>query len=688
MSRIYLLIMWSLNFTFLAAQTGEWNRVIPRTEVYVRYYSPEKTESFAALQRNSGEAKDKLAFSDKNISAEINLMDRESHIELSCNVSSLIEAEQCFTLRLVFPVEKTGNILWNHDLDLSIPVNNIDTLMGNFARAFTVPPPDSSFNAGTSDNGGYGDKVGTGIISFYPLASVTAGKYSLDWAVDMGIPVVYRLAYDARQGIIAEFDLALSSMTKKFPGRAFFKLYLFGHDTQWGMRSALEKYYMISGDYFKKRVISEGIWLPFTPLHTIEDFQDFGFAFHETHWPTKDTGTKDTLNTIAADKQAGVYSFQYTEPWDIQIPIARLNMAYAEVTGAEVIPKEHMSYLPQSAVHDKNGLYQARRLKTPWFDSGWAVSITTNVDPEIKGFNRYWYVRQDEIDPALKMDVDGIYFDSMEWNWHHDLNYNKEHFAATDYPLTFSASLENPEPAIWNYASEYEMMRTIAHEMHMQGKLTMGNGFGWTPFAPGVLDLFGSEFSWYYKGDYDKKILQFRRAISFQKPIVFLLNEGFDDPAFTEAPYDGYRQYFEHMLFYGFFPSFFSADASNNPYWNNKTKYNQGRPYFIKYIPLIKRIAQAGWQPVTYASTAGKTIPVERFGNGIKEGIYFTLFNEGRETVKTTLNIERQPLELNGRLNIKELITGNEMKAQTTKGEVKMEVDIPSRSARLLYLSQ
>ena len=91
----------------------------------------------------------------------------------------------------------------------------------------------------------------------------------------------------------------------------------------------------------------------------------------------------------------------------------------------------------------------------------------------------------------------------MEWNWHYDLNYNQKHFPYTEYPLTFSSSLDKPRPAIWNYVSEYEMMNNISNEMHEKGKLTMGNGFGWLPFAPGILDLFGSEFSWYAQGTSD-----------------------------------------------------------------------------------------------------------------------------------------------------------------------------------------
>ena len=145
-------------------------------------------------------------------------------------------------------------------------------------------------------------------------------------------------------------------------------------------------------------------------------------------------------------------------------------------------------------------------------------------------------------------------------------------------------------------------MKKISDEMHLQGKLAMGNGHGWNPFAAANLDLFGAELSWYSSDDHNTEALDFKRAISFQKPIVFLLNEGLNDKAFTEAPYKGYEIYFEKMLAYGFFPSFFSVDASNDPYWQDRKKIENGRPFFKKYIPVIKQIAGAGWEPVTYAT--------------------------------------------------------------------------------------
>jgi len=388
-------------------------------------------------------------------------------------------------------------------------------------------------------------------------------------------------------------------------------------------------------------------------MRSIPGWEDFGFAFHETSWGSNDTKDGKKLPNIISDRGTGVLSFQYTEPWDVQIPIKSKTLPYDSIISDMVIPERHRSYVKVSATEDKNGLWQARRLETPWFRTGWAVSITTNCDPELPGFNRYYFVRQGEIDPAIKMNVDGIYFDSMEWNWHHDLNYNKDHFEYTDYPLSFSSAVGRP--AIWNLVSEFEFMKKISDEMHSQGKLAMGNGHGWNPFVASNLDLFGAELSWYSTDDHNVKALDFKRAISFQKPIVFLLNEGLNDKAFTEPPYGGYEIYFEKMMAYGFFPSFFSVDASNDPYWQDKTKIEHGRPFFKKYIPLIREIASAGWEPVTAARSSAPEIRIERFGSGNK--FYFTVRNNGSKDVTCNVKMESQILGLKEKYSVTEIVT-------------------------------
>ncbi len=602
---------------------------------------------------------------------------RGYYTEINGELEHLKEGSSCLTLRIILPVE--GEIRkWYHGLDGSEEMKE-EASYSDTREIKTIIPPDGSFNGKDLSEGGYGDPVGKGKISFYPLCAVNADNRGEGLGIDMSLPVVYRLAAARSEGLIAEFDVAVSPFTSKFPGRAFFRLVRFGFEPEWGMRAALEKYYSIFKDAFCKRVTAEGIWLPFTPLRSIKGWEDFGFAYHETSWGSQDM--KDGIKTpnILSDRGTGVLSFQYTEPWDVQVPIRAKSIPYDSIASGSTIPDRHREYLGVSAIKDRNGLLQARRLNTPWFKTGWAVSITTNCDPDLPGSNRYQYILKDEINNALQMNVDGIYFDSMEWNWHNDLNYNEKHFKYADYPLTFSQSVARP--AIWNFASEFEFMKKISDEMHIQEKLAMGNGHAWNPFAAYNLDLFGAELSWYSSSDHDVEALDFKRAISFQKPIVFLLNEGLNDKAFTEPPCMGYEIYFEKMMAYGFFPSFFSVDASNDPYWQDKNKIENGRPFFKKYIPVIKEISAAGWQPVTFAKTGTQGIRIERFGT--KGSLYFTIRNNSEKDSDVNVSLDIHGLGLAGKFSAFEI---SDQKALRTEGNV-FYVTVPALRTKVVHIS-
>ncbi len=608
----------------------------------------------------------------------IHEIDRGSYTEINGEFENLSKNNSSITIRINFPL-RGKEWKWYSGLD-EVETMNIDKTYDDTIEISTVLPPDGAFNGNTLAEGGYGDAVGQGVMSYYPLCAINIDNNGEALGIDMSLPIVYRLSAEKNRGLIAEFDIATSPLTEIFPNRAFFKLVHFNFNTNWGMRAALKEYYLIYPENFKKRVVTEGVWLPFTPLRSIPNWEDFGFAYHETSWNNQDIKEGKKLPNIISDKETGVLSFQYTEPWDVQFPILSKEIDYNTLISNKMIPLEHREYIKSSATEDKNGLYQTRRLETPWFTSGWAVSITTNCDPDLLGYNRYLFVKEKEIIPALKMNVDGIYFDSMEWNWHHDLNYRKDHFSYTNYPLTFSKNVGRP--AIWNFVSEFEFMKKIADEMHSQGKLVMGNGHHLNPFAATNLDLFGAELSWYSSGAHDSKSLDFKRIISYQKPIVFLLNEGLNDKAFTDFPYEGYQIYFEKLLAYGFFPSFFSTDASSDPYWQDQQKVENGRPYFKKYIPIIRQIAQAGWEPVTVAKCNDEFVRIERFGEG--EELFFTIRNNGKTEVQCVVSLHIEELKIVEDFSAQEMVEKQSIKVENNK----LYLTIPALRTQVIHILQ
>jgi hypothetical protein len=547
-------------------------------------------------------------------------------VRLNTIVRSAERRDRALVLRWVLPVDCTG-WQWSGGLGEERPITaGGNDRFGNFASAKVRIPEAGGVNSaqrGGIGNGSYGDAVGMGEFSPYPLACVISGKAGIGAGIDLNRPVMARLLALPGQGIAIEFDLGISPHTFKFPSAAELSWIVFGVDPVWGFRSAIERYSAMHPASFEKRVKKEGIWMPFTAITDVPDFQDFGFMFHETSFrPARKPGEK----TIAdIDREIGVYSFVYVEPWDIQIAAQKEGPTYDASVSAAYPSGSQREQILRSITFDPFGQWMIRAMEAPWFKTGWALSYTTNPDPDLGRGSRFDQQKSTVIDPALQGGMDGVYFDSWEYFWPMDLNYRVDHMNTADYPLCFSSSLEKPRPAVWHYASEYEMGKAIADDLHANGKLAMGNGFYNIPFTAGIMDLFGCEFSWPGRVSERKERWAYFRTMAGAKPIVVLLNRGMYSDAFMKEPYEGYTVYMNETLFWGVYPSFFSPNASSDPYWKNPKAMEIGRPFFKKFIPLIREVASAGWQPVTRARMQQEALSVERFGPGSDGAVYFTI---------------------------------------------------------------
>jgi len=246
-------------------------------------------------------------------------------------------------------------------------------------------------------------------------------------------------------------------------------------------------------------------------------------------------------------------------------------------------------------------------------------------NPKIEG-DLYVYGR-------LGKGLDGEYVDSSEGYVTAELDFRREHFAAAETPLVFS--LDEHRPAIFRGLIALEYVRGLRQAMNRRDRLLMANG---TPgslwwLAP-MLDVMGTETDWNPGGRWqpmsDAELL-YRRALCKGKPYCFLMNTRFENfpPALVE-------KYMKRCLAYGMFPGFFSHNASGGAYFTRPELYNRDRPLFKKYVPLCKRVAEAGWEPITHAASSDPRVYVERFGEK-----YLTVFNDSQERKTVTVTIER-----------------------------------------------
>jgi hypothetical protein len=497
----------------------------------------------------------------------------------------------------------------------------------------------------------------TGTESLYPIAPIWLGDSGLALALDMHCPAVFRVGYHAglKQLFIA-YDFALVQETKKFPSSADFRFVLFHFPGPGGFRAAWDKFTQIFPDQFAVRSKEQGLWMPFTDVSTVKSWEDFGFRYHEGN------------NAVSWDDAHGILSFRYTEPMTWWMPMSKdvprtlaeaLRVRDELAKGPESFRRKMARVSRLAAMQDETGEPALLFRNTPWANGAvwslnpnpWLLLTDGTGNPSAPGEDQtssasslnaatvYWNeaVKQQLYGVAAKGQLDGEYLDSLEGYVTADLNFRREHFRFTTVPLTFST--ETAQPALFKGLAVFEFARWLAEDVHRMGKLMFANGVPYRfPYLCPWLDVLGTETDWLVAGEYrpvSVETMDVWRTLSGAKPYLLLMNTDYD--AFTP---DRVEKYFQRALFYGMWPGFFSHNASENPYWQNPRWYDRDRPLFKKYIPLIRRVAEAGWTPVTRATCDNANLLLERFGAFGSTNSVLTLFNPSSSAQSGTVTLD------------------------------------------------
>ena len=489
----------------------------------------------------------------------------------------------------------------------------------------------------------------TGRTSQYPWAAVGTADGALAIAVPLDQPRVMRLVQNPSTGqLMVAFDLGLAPETAPAPGGARAEIVLYRIDPAWGFRAAAQGYYERFPAWFTRRVPAEqeGIWVAFSDLAPIPDIDDFGIAFHEL----------GALSQVPFDDSAGIHSFRYVaEPWS----------HWLAIRDADVDPTDYdqtVAYLRRraeagdrraaatlvSGFHDADRRLVYDATEAPWCrgEGGCAV-FTVNPDPDIEDpegdLNKAhleWSAAQRET--YERTGLDGEYVDSFLGRAT-TVDLRRSHFAAADTPLAFRTSdLRVGTPQVF---ATTEFARWLAADVHHNlGKWTMANGIlRDCPWGADLFDFMGTETNWLRTGGFVPESdaqMMYRRALSYRRPYGLLMNTDFS--ALTT---DLVERYFQAALFYAVYPSMFSHDASSDRYWDDPALYERDRPLFRRYIPLVRELSAAGWEPLTHAVAGDARVVVERYGRWPR--LYLALRNLDPEaTARADLVIERQAVGL------------------------------------------
>jgi hypothetical protein len=613
------------------------------------------------------------------LSLEANFHPGQDHIAIEGRMTDTMGRDRAVTLLFSLPLDATG---WQ---------------WGDDARRSRLIGGSAEFASTTSLRCGANGKM-----SLYPLAAVWNEHAGLALALDMDHPAQYRLVYHAgtRQFFIA-YDFGLTKDTVRFPSSAGFRFVLYRFDPRWGFRAALQKYYDLFPQQFVKRVAREGGWMPFTDIAKVPGFEDFGFGFQEG------------ASNVAFDDQHGIASFIYVEPMSHWLAMPRdvprtyddaLSVLNKDLAGARGKQAAEMAAATlTSGIENAEGRLFLHLEKAPWCDGG---VFSLSPDPDIATtpehpFNKAMVMQQaiaaafkrnepkqappvsqpSTLNPQLTAGLDGVYLDSLEMAAG-EMNYRREHFRTASVPLVFDREGRPCQLMIFN---TWKFECDIAAQMHARGKLLFANAVLWQfSFPAPQLDVLGTEVNWLQRGAYQPDsdaVMNFRRALCRQKPYCLLMNTDFArfTPELVES-------YFQRCLFYGVWPGFFDEEAaSKDPYWASAKKwYERDRPLFKQYIPLLRRLTTAGWQPLTHASCDNAKILVERFGPEANGTVFLTLLNDTADTQSGTVTADLKALGLNQRVSAQALVSGS---AATPSGHG-WQISLRPQQAEVLCLSR
>jgi len=468
-----------------------------------------------------------------------------------------------------------------------------------------------------------------GRLSRFPFTAVAGPQGGKAVGIDMLYPAVFRTGYNAAtEELFVAADIALTKEKRT----ATLRFCNFSFEPKLGFRGALAEFYRLFPEQFRCRTPKQGVWMPFAKISKVEGWEDFGFMFKE--------GNDET----AWDDEHGILTFRYTEPTTWWMSMSKelprtMDVALAEVDKLIAKGDARAKTLLSCGMRDVDGNLVGKFLDTPWSNGiVWSINELPGL-PEPNAFSIKWgeAIIERLYGPNKKADLDGEYVDSAEGYVTAQLDFCREHFSAAKRPLAFDK--ETLRPGIYRGLVLQEYCEKIAADVHAIGKLSFANS---TPsslcwLAP-HFDVLGTETNWNRGKKWSPMSdadLLYRRALCGPKPYCFLMNTVFDD-----FSYELTELFMKRSLAYGMFPGFFSADASTGHYFSRPELYNRDRALFKKYVPLCKMVAEAGWNPITEATSSDPSVYVERFGN------YLTIFNDSKETKTVTITISKRPATL------------------------------------------
>jgi len=555
---------------------------------------------------------------------------------------------------------------------------------------FSLPVGDGAWRWGESvrEEVPVGDELHVQDATTFSSLSDAEHGDGLALAVPADHPCDCEFTCGGRFGYAVRYHFGLSPAGDgELKGRAPFSFVVYRCDGRWGLRDAARRYYGLWPEAFRKRVGREGLWMFGSPRFPLPDPQNY--AFHEggpAGWEDDDAhgiytcpyiipGQREIsrLDRLPETKEEAMEIFASLEPAgdaaSSGVPGQSVTAGAAEHARDDRGWGPSMKAIIESCLlTDADGRPQMQIRNTAW--GGNSITFPLNASPRLLAESDRPTVAKTLLTQTMGLldavpHLDGIYVDSLG-AWGTYMNHRREHFAASRVPLGYDPN--TGRPVIPNRFTLLEFLWELGDRLHARDKLLFANGVHPNRrFHFFALDVLGVEGH----GQMEQK-----RVMAYQKPFLLLIYNVHDDPAKME-------HYYHLTTFYGIYPSFANMRVYETP-----ESYAPVRALNDRFVPVLRAITGAGWQPVPHTRSSDPDVWLERWGPGSDGRVYLTVYNSGDEERTATLTIDAASLDLGGAtLRLEDRLSSAEWSAPVDGASCKVRVPVPAEQVRVLRLS-
>ncbi|MCX7597324.1 MAG: hypothetical protein N2512_00430 [Armatimonadetes bacterium] len=260
----------------------------------------------------------------------------------------------------------------------------------------------------------------------------------------------------------------------------------------------------------------------------------------------------------------------------------------------------------------------------------------------------------------------GAYLDGTSGACTTTFDYRRDHFYCFSDPFEYRGEVYRPCAS-----GKASVIRWVeAFKKRYPGKLAFGNVWASTAMFPVCmsLDVCGYESSRWWDLDH----MDYYRAAAYHKPGLLLnyfrIGQNLDAR-------EGGEKFFCYATAYGLFPSIgrFTDEA-----------YEKFGDLQHRYVPIVKHLFRAGWEPVTWAEADAPAVRVHRFGTSLP--MYFTVLNPQPAPKMVKFSVDAGRLGIKQSVRVVEMVTSSSLPLEKKGGRLTTQVAVGPEDVAVIVL--